>query len=495
MLLRLCQMKSPQLLILFLISSCSLLSRPDLSGELSLPVKSQWFTPGSSHALQGSQGLSPQHLFFDVQQDSQELKQLMSAVVLTKQGSKYHYELDLLSGQRYFSHAYCSQKDVWNQYSGSIGIPKFSYGIIPGYLDQLGQPQRVIIFGGSKKYKRQTDVFENTVKIIGAFIEQRCPEGNCVGTNLWLSRLVFIAIEPSSKIFEGVNDIEGFKQKTSWVRARATIENSEGRNNGAGASYPYIKIGNLISFDDAARYQRKNSIFLTKEELQKVRSSCHKLYDKIWTDVGEVKPEDKPARTVEEVKVKSKLIEELKKNKTPIGFSARLKRMVTQFESEFQTCQKFVYAGNINQDSEKFWFLNYLGMYMKLHREGHYFDCKNKSWQRNLTDNLGRFKYQLKEGVLRCEDADIDLAMNYMGNYLRGLSLSSDEYFRFTDYDYHSFGTHAKLYSWVKMRSKRFDCRIDPNLEIRKKIRVFPEDVNWRKRDIKDLEDELKIIY
>jgi hypothetical protein len=488
-------MKSPQLLILFLISACSLISRPETSGELALPLKSQWFSTKSAHTIEGKEAEVPAHLFFDVSQDSNQLKPLVNAVLVTKQGSKFHYELDLPSGQIYYSHSYCPQKDVWNQYPGTIANPRYSYGVIPGHLDQLGLPQRVIIFGGSKKYKRQTDVFENTVRLIGAFIEQRCPEGNCVGTNLWLSRLVFVAVDPSSKLYEGVNDVEGFKAKTSWERARATLENSEGRNDGAGVNYPYIKIGQLLNLDNALRYHQKNSIFISGSEIQKIKSSCHRLYDKLWADVGSFLPEDIPARTVEELKAKAKLVEELKKKKKPIGFSARLKAFLSQYESEYQTCQKFVYSGNVNMDQDKFWFLNYMGIFMRLHREGHYFDCKNKSWQKNLVDNLGRYKYNLKTGILNCSDSDLDLAMNYVGNYLRGLSLSTHDYYRFVDYDYHSFGTHEKLYSWVKMRAKKFECRIDPNLEIRKKMRVFPEDTVWKKRDIKDLEDELKIIY
>ena len=495
MLLRLCQMKSPQLLILFMISGCSLISRPEGSGELALPIKSQWFSTQSSHKIQGVQGEVPTHLFYDVSQDSHQLKPLVNAVLITKQGSKFHYELDLPSGQRYFAHAFCPQKDVWNQYSGIINTPKFSYGVLPGHLDQLGGPQRVIIFGGSKKYKRQTDIFENTVRLIGAFIEQRCPEGNCVGTNLWLSRLVFVAVEPSSKIYEGVTDIAAFKTKTRWARTRATLENSEGQNDGAGVSYPYIKIGQLLSLDDALRYHQKNSIFISESEMQKIKSSCHKLYDKLWTDVGSFMPEDLPATSIDSLKAKVKLIENLKKKKKPVGFSARFEDFLSKYESEYQTCQKFVYSGNVNDNRDKFWFLNYVGIFMRLHREGHYFDCKNKSWQKNLVDSLGRYRYNLKNGLIKCSDADIDLAMNYIGNYLRGLSLSSQEYFRFVDYDYHHFGTHEKLYSWVKMRSKKFECRIDPNLEIKRKIRIFPEDASWKKRDVKDLEDELKIIY
>ena len=68
-------------------------------------------------------------------------------------------------------------------------------------------------------------------------------------------------------------------------------------------------------------------------------------------------------------------------------------------------------------------------------------------------------------------------------------------FYKFLDYDNHIFGTHQKIYSWVKVKSKYYDCHLDPNPEIKKEIKVFPDDVTWKARYIKDVADELKIIY
>ena len=51
------------------------------------------------------------------------------------------------------------------------------------------------------------------------------------------------------------------------------------------------------------------------------------------------------------------------------------------------------------------------------------------------------------------------------------------------------------MYSWIKTKSRKFDCSGDPNTEIRKEMRVFPEDVEWKEKNIKDIADEMKIIY
>lgn len=101
----------------------------------------------------------------------------------------------------------------------------------------------------------------------------------------------------------------------------------------------------------------------------------------------------------------------------------------------------------------------------------------------------------MKEGIQECKDSDFDQAMEYLPNFLAGLKMTSENFYRFVDYDTHTFGTHKKLYSWVKVKAKKYDCSSDPNIQIRKEMRVFPEDISWKTRDLKDIEDEMKIIY
>lgn len=496
MLLRLCQLKSLYVITLLLLSSCSFFrSEKDQAGELLTPISSEWFGANLQHALVSQAGNPQPHHFFDIKPELGQKSQYVNAFIIVPEGSEHAYQLDPSSGQRFYSHSYCSQSDVWNQYSGSIFKPNFSVGILPRYLDQMGEPQKVVIFGGKKKFSKRTDHHEHRVRIVGSFVEQHCPEGNCLGKSNWISRMVFIAVDPEDSKFEKVYDLNSFQDMVGWRQAKAILENMDGRNGGKKSNYPSVRIGELIKFDEAIHFHETRSIYISTNESTKIAQSCHALYDKLWDQVGKEHPEDKPVKTVEELKEKVKIVQELKKKKLPVGFAARFNAFTKKYFSEISTCQKFVYAGNVNLDREKFWFLSYMGLFYRLHKEGWFYDCNSHSWQRNVLNNLGKSIYDIKQDIGNCKEKDIDLAMEYLPNFLTGLKNSEQVYFRFVDYDNHVFGTHQKLYSWVRVKSKYYDCSTDPNQIIKKELKVFPEDISWKSRDVKDIEDEMKIIY
>lgn len=495
MLLRLCQLKSLPLLTLLVVSGCSFFrSDKDQASELLSPMKNEWFAANPQHALYDQQGKPQAHHFFDINPELSKNDVYVNAVVLIPQGSEHSYQLDIPSGQRFYSHSYCAQSDIWNQYSGSISKPTFSIGVIPRLLDQLGEPQKVIIFGGAN-YSKLLDFHEHRIRLVGALIEQACPEGNCLGKNNWVSRMVFVAVDVENKKFEAVTDIESLQKKVDWSQTKAVLENLDGRNGGSGTSYPAIRIGNLLKLSEAMDFYKKRSIYLSQKESEKIRQGCQALYDKLWNDVGVEQAEDKPAKTIEELNVKVKLITELKKKRKPIGFSARLKAFSDKYYSEFTTCQKFIYAGNVNINRDEFWFLSYVGMFFRLHKDGYFFDCRTQGWQKNNLNNVGKPIYDIKTGMVDCKDKDYDRAMDYMPNFLTGLKNSEPTFYKFVDYDTHTFGTHQKIYSWVKVKTKKYDCMGDPNPEIKKELKVFPDEVSWKTRNIKDIADELKIIY
>jgi hypothetical protein len=496
MVLRLCQLKSLLFLSLIAVSSCSFFrSNKDQASELLTPMKNEWFSSNPNHSLQDLQGKPQTHHFFDVNPELSKKDIYVNSVVIIPEGSDHSYQLDLASGQRYYSHSYCAQDDIWSEYSGSISKPTFSIGVIPRLLDQLGEPQKVIIFGGAKKFAERTDFHEHRIRLIGAVIEQACPGGNCLGRNNWVSKMVFVAIDYEDKRYKNINDIEELQKKVDWVKTKAVLENLDGRNSGGEISYPAVRIGKLIKLDEAMEYYKKRSIYLSKTESQKIRQGCHALYDKLWSEVGIEQPEDKPVKTIEALNIKVKLMEELKKKRKPVGFSARMKAFTEKYFNEFTTCQKFVYAGNINQNPEAFWFLNYAGMFLRLHKDGYFFDCRNQSWQKNTLNNVGKPVYDINNGLEYCKDRDYDRAMENMPHFLAGIKGTETSYYKFVDYDTHTFGTHQKLYSWVKLKTKKYDCGFDPNPGIKKELKAFPEDVTWKTRYIKDIADELKIIY
>jgi hypothetical protein len=269
----------------------------------------------------------------------------------------------------------------------------------------------------------------------------------------------------------------------------------EGQNFMSHQAFPSTRIGDLIEYEDAFNYFKKRSIFLNQSELNKIQKGCHVLYDSLWREVGELRAEDKAANTKEELNLKMKLIESLKSQKIPVGFAARFRTFTKKYFKEITTCEKFVYHGNMNRNQESFWFLSYIGLYYRLHREGYHFDCRKKIWQEKTLNNQGQLISDFVRDIDFCRDeSDFDKAMQLLPNFLNSLK-SHKEFFKFIDYDNHTFGTHQKLYSWIKFQTKHFDCKNDPNQEIIKNTQVFPSDINWKNRDTEDMADKMKIIY
>jgi hypothetical protein len=489
MLLRLCQFKILSLILLLGTSSCSWWHKSDYKEKDF--SRNKWFNVNEGHSIRDAEGNPELHLFFDINPDIRQHEQLANVVILNPANSPYAFALNLSSGQRFFSHAHCKQKDIWHERSGTFDKPSYSVAILPRSLDQLGEPQKVLVFG--KEHLSQADKNSATVKFVGAYVEQTCPEGNCSTRGNWLSRLVFIAVDPSD--YPEVSDTQSFEKKFPWKDIAAQIENVDGRNGFEGRSFPALRAGKLIAFTEAFDYFSKRSLQFSPAELSKIQNSCYALYDSFWSEVGDVREEEKPAKNAEELSAKLKLRAELKKRNIPVGFSTRLRIFVEKYHKDIYTCEKFVYHGNINKDSEKFWFLSYMGMFFRLHEEGYFFNCAQKTWMKNYISSEGKKTYDLKTDIDQCSTADIDRAMDYLGNFLKTLKHNSTTYYSFIDYDNHPFGTHQKIYSWLKRRNMSFECSEDPNPAYKKAFHVFPEDARWKHRDIQDVESDLKIIY
>ena len=497
MLLRLCQLKTliQIAFILMIVSACSWRSgRDQTPEELVSSFPNKWFSLNPNHSLVDSKGEPVPHVMFDTTPEFREKERFVNTIIATPRNSEHNYQIDLNSGQRYYTHSFCKQSDVWSKYNGNINRPSFSIGYIPRVLDQLGEPQKIIVWSNRGNYGKSNDANYFKVKIVGAYVEQICPEGNCIGKSNWLSRLVFVGLDAADTSMPAVTNVADFQKTINWEESKAELENIEGRNFIGDNTYPAVRVGQLIDYGEAFDYFKKRSIFMNDQELKKIQKGCHSLYQGLWDEVGKWRPEEIPAKTKEELSAKLKLREELKKKRLPVGFAARLRIFTKKYYQEISTCERFVYHGNINKDPESFWFLSYMGIYFKLHREGYHFNCQTKSWQRNILNRDGKLTYDLKEDIEYCSDRDIDLAMDYLPNFLSGLK-GEKEFYKFIDYDGHSFGTHKKMYSWVKMKNRRFECSKDPNQNIKKESRIFPEDVSWKNRDVKDIADDMKIIY
>lgn len=495
MLPEVCQLKTLLFVILFFSIGCaSKKIRHQVDDhELIAMQEPKWFKTNEAHSLRDREGKPVPHLFFDVAPELSRDQRFANVVITTPQDSPHAYQLDLNSGQRHYSHSYCSQKDAWNKESGNFNRPPFNIGYLPRVLDQLGSPQKVVVVTNSQK-NMAIDVGHYRARIVGAFVEQSCNEGNCLGKDNWSSRLVLLGVEATDPDFKGINDEEVFKKKYKWDQLRAHLENLDGRSFMADRTYPLVRIRSLFSFQEAFEYFKKNSVYITDPEIKKIQNGCHALYDKLWKDVGAERPEDKAANTVTALNDKIRLREELKKKQQPFGFAARFKDFAIKYGDEMATCEKFVYHGNINLNPEVFWFYSYVGIYFRLNKEGYFYDCRKKAWQQNVVTQQGVATYNLKRDIVSCSEKDIDTSMNYIPNFLKSLK-GSKYFYRFVDYDTHAFGSHRKLYSWVRQTTRKYDCSGDPNREIVRDLEVFPDDVTWKPRNVVDIEEELKVIY
>jgi hypothetical protein len=449
-------LKSPLLLLVsvLIFSSCTRQKERPLEPEILITTfPNEWFQENSEHALVEGNGSALPHLLFDTTPELNLRDHTVNVVITTPANSPHAYAIDLSSGQRHYSHSYCKQKDAWNQYPGMVNRPGFAQGYIPRVLDQLGTPQKVIVFAKTRNYANILETNYHKVRLLGAYVEQICPEGNCLGKENWLSRLVFIAIDHEDPELSNVRSLEEFKKVFDWDLAKAELGNIDGNNSIGDQTYPATKVGFLVEYDKAFPFFKSRSIFLTEAELKKIRSGCYSLYEKLWEEVG--------------------------KEKNGEAFAKKFQTLTKGYFKEISTCEKFVYHGNVNKNPEKFWFLSYMGIFYRLHRSGYAFSCKNRAWQRNVLDVNGSYVYDLVRDISSCKPQDIDLAMSYLPNFLKGLK-GEQEYFKFVDYDNHEFGTHRKLYSWVKVRALKQACGKDPNTAIRNGISVFPEDISWK---------------
>lgn len=490
MLLRFCQLKSLIVLLLVVfLSSCSTKKEP--RKEQVLPSK--WFSVNKNHSLQDVKEEPKVHLLFDSEGGLQSDSKLVNVMVETYAHSPHAYIIDQLTGQRYFGHSFCKQDDIWKT-SETVYRPSFSVALIPKALDQLGLNQKVIVFSKRKEFIKEDRSFPKQVRLVGSYIEQLCPSGNCLGKNNWLSRLVFLAVDQQDEFYQDVTDLAGLQKKVNWEKVKAEIQNLAGQNHAGDKLYPAVKVASLVEINEALDYFKKRSIILDNQYLSKIQRGCFILYDRLWEEVGKMRPEDMPANTQKELNKKLKDIEKLKEQKKPYNFAQRLAKFTEKFSGEITTCNRFVYHGNINQNPEKFWFLSYMDIYYRLHRDGHYFDCLTKQWTRNILNINGKRVHDLKKDIHLCSNKDIDTAMSYLPNYLKGLA-GEPYYYRFIDYDNRGFGTHEKMYSWVGVQNLKMACSKDVNEKIKKKTKIFPDEVHWKEREANDISKEIKIIY
>jgi hypothetical protein len=439
-------------------------------------LPSRWFeAPKRFQLINDDNKLAP-HKFWDVKPEINLLKNTLNFVVTTPEGSPISYRLDIASGQLYTHQKYCKQRDVWRNFPDAINRPPFTVGVVPRVLDQIAKPQKIIVFGDATYYQKNylTNYFD--ARIIGGYIEQECPVGLCTLNKQWRSKMVLVGVQPRNKRFKDVKNLEDLQKIIDWKEVEAFIENGNGRNIVAQKTFPAFRVGSLIDPSQTMSFLKKNSKVFKSKDLLSLKRTCYKLYDFFWANLkGNKKQLSK------DKKLKISVNKSLKKSpKKSLEFHHKLTALYKKYGQQFQTCTKYIYATNIQENPKRHWTFAYLGSFAKLYDLGYYYDCKARSWHLNSFVD-GKYVVAIEEQLHKCTDRDIDFAFKYAIQILANLKRKAMVSYRYVDYDRGPYGTHNKLYSWVEVPSKKIRC--DDNKEQEKLLDfiTFPQDIRWQK--------------
>jgi len=408
-------------------------------------AKVSWFKMPNRFHEKPEELSSDIHPFFDLKPFWDFNKGTVNFYKLNNIGDKSIYNLDLISGKKYQDKELCYRKDFWAKKLSFNNKTKFVYGIIPRSLNSLQLPLEVIVLGRQKYFYTSSEYsVSQKIKILGALTFQECKSTNCIKSQKWNQREVLIGANIFDPKFTNINNINDLRKSKTIVKISNYIESISGGVKRDTVLLPTSRVLSVISKKNIlTRLQNKNKIFKFNEIIG-MKKNCLYLYDYLWNEIN-----------------KSKKIEKT--------FS----KIYTKHLNSFKLCTQYVSYANINDNQKRFWFFTYFANIVNLSKIGIEYNCKQNYW-----DYDGLLK---KEGFKSCTYGKLDQAMRYAPNVNKNLSSKFQTHYRFITYDNSQYGTHQKLYSWVKNNGKKLNCIHRKNV----KSDIFPIDVNLD--NLKDL--------
>ena len=478
--------------VLFLINlaSCAWLGWSDPEdNDLLSRIESNWYSIDPKIQLANYQGEIQPHFFYDPRPGFSERNPLINYIPLVVPGDKRAFAIDVLSGQRYFSHLLCSQNDVWQERGTISAEAQYVRGVVPRTFDQINEPLQIIVLGARNVDHLSTRFYQ--ARVVSAYVEQVCPVGKCVVPSDWLNRMVLVAVDEKRTDLTALTDLEKFQDKVDWKEIRGQLENHSGRNKSSEEEYPAVRVGQLLPLTEALSYLNSRSIRLTNVELVKLYRSCLTVYEKLWQEVGQETMLDRKAKTSQEIKEYQKIVETLRKQKKPVFFNERLGAFFKNYGAEMATCSRLVYPGNATADPERYHFISWIGLFTRLHKEGWEFDCRRGHWN---YENIGARAMKNLQSF-NCSNKIIDQAIDEVPLLLKGIRAARGEHWRYVGWDEEAQGAHSKIFGWVKVPDRHFACSNDLNAKIRGSWKEKSEVQNWKRRhNIKNL-TEADYIY
>ena len=454
-------------------------SQPPEASILTNRIEPRWFARNEEIRLTNLDGAPQPHLFFDAFAGLSKGLNYINFVPLSLAGKREQYTIHLTSGQRVFSHFNCTQPDVWGQRGTVSGTTEFSTGFVPRSFDQLNEPQRIIVFGGEGRFRLDEPLYYR-VRLVGGYVEQSCPLGACAGVKEWRGRLVLIGVDEEDARWAQVKVLADLLKRVNWDEVRAQLETLPGHNVLGDKKHPALKVGKPIDGPTALEFMLKRSTMLSRNEVAKTHGVCQQLYERFWEFAGKETLLDRPVKSPEEAREHAKTLAEMRKAGKPPYFNMRFGEFVARMGGNLATCQRLVYPGNPNHTLEKTNFLLWSLMFIKLHREGWHYSCRDKAWQ--VTNDGKRALRELRENLRTCSVREIDNAMNFLPPFLRTLRGLSGERWRFVGWDEHAHGSHAKVHAWVAVPERSFSCEKDENAKVRESWKELPPESPWKPR-------------
>ena len=156
--------------------------------------------------------------------------------------------------------------------------PPYNIGVIPRWLDSLGDPQEIIVFGRGDFYRDLSKTFTKTyhARIVGGVNLQYCPKKLCRADD-WISNFIPVAVDPQDSDFSEVNTIEDLKGEVNWKKVILFLQNGKGRVLRSNKDLPSYRLLSEISAKSMIKYLKNKSYEFNYERMNKMRNGCRTL--------------------------------------------------------------------------------------------------------------------------------------------------------------------------------------------------------------------------
>ena len=440
------------------------------------------------------------HPFFDLVPFASTGDNSINFVMTMPENASNKYQVDLRSGSLFRRHQMCSQKDAWKKYTGNLDRPPYSEGFVPRLLDQLGTPQKIIVFGKSRYFTdfQLMPTRSQRVRVVGAVLQQYCETYPCRGKNKWLSRLVLVAVNPNDPTFKKITHINQLKKKVDWSYIKAYIQNSDGRHISSDENLPaYRVVGNVGPKESLVNSLKTGHLFKFKE-MKSLRSNCQKLYDFLWSGAEAVRKHKfnltRKKKFKNTVVAKSDIFSgnvissesnytdtaKVREEKNNLkNFSMYFNSFHKNYKKRFLTCQKFVRDTSINSNPRRMWYFSFITSFFHAEDLGHIYSCSRQTWIANPMQASGKRSLSTKSHLRNCTSRELDRAFDMTVNLFAGLSRAFQPHYRFIEYDEGGGASHQKIYSWIYSNGDGYSC----DKKRYNNLSIFPRDINWENFD------------